>query len=206
MKINELKNYEIKQRFSNYLKNNGYSEYTPTELPSTVYNYPIRIDYIVYYEKGFKDWFDVIINIKQLLQDYDFDGVKSSIGNKSHRAVINSLKRFYEFLNYLEKYENIEYSHLVNNVMQPLDNKLQKEDYISNELTRDNIVQIDDIVVWEDLEDNTEIKRQICQKYIGGNEQISCNAELAQKSIGKKQGTIVIINEVYKYKIKKIIK
>lgn len=97
MEIYKLSEVQLKKKFTDYLIANGYSAVTPTGLPSTAYNYPIRIDKIVYYE-NYKNWFDVIANINKLLIDYDIGGIKEKKGNISHRAVINALKRFNEFL------------------------------------------------------------------------------------------------------------
>ncbi|MCL2364450.1 MAG: hypothetical protein FWC71_07305 [Defluviitaleaceae bacterium] len=43
-------------------------------------------------------WDEAAQNISSLIQMYDIGGAKEDIGNKSHRAVINALKRFSEFL------------------------------------------------------------------------------------------------------------
>ncbi len=86
----------LKEQFQYWLKIKGYSEYTPKGLPSTVYDYPKRIEYIIWYEK-LKSWQDVVININRLLKEYDENGIKSEIGKKSHSAVINALRRFNEF-------------------------------------------------------------------------------------------------------------
>ena len=112
MKITQYKSNDIKEKFTQYLKDMGYSEFTPKGTPSTVYDYTYRIDYVIYYEQ-FRDWFDIIENIKQLLQDYSKYGIKGDIGSKSNNAVISALRRFDEFLVYLETKENTEYSYLV---------------------------------------------------------------------------------------------
>ena len=88
---------EIKLLFKNYLIDRGYKEKTPKGYGSTVYDYCSRINYIVYYEH-FYTWIDVILHIDKLLIDYSENGIKSNLGKKSNCAVINALRRFYEFL------------------------------------------------------------------------------------------------------------
>ena len=87
----------LKAEFIKYLINRGYKEYTPSGLGSTSYDYAGRIDYVVYTEH-FRTWVDVFLYIEKLLVDYGEDGVKSDLGKKSNSAVINALRRFYEFL------------------------------------------------------------------------------------------------------------
>ena len=110
----------------------------------------------------------------------------------------------YDKLTQLGKYKSIEYSYLVKSVTKPF-----REYNISsfNKLeVNKNVVQIDDTVIWEDLEDGTEIKRRISKNNNGDSDQISSDAELARKSLGQSEGTIIIVNEIFKFKIKKIIK
>ena len=83
--------------FHNWLKENGYSEVTPKGLPSTCTNYPMRIEYIMWYEH-LSSWQDVVNNIDVLLPAYSEGGIRESIGHKSHDSVINALRRFCEFL------------------------------------------------------------------------------------------------------------
>jgi len=89
----------LKEEFRNYLREKGYSEFTPKGLPSTVYNYPVRIDYIIWFEK-LHSWQNVVDNIDRFLIEYDKGGIKEKVGKKSNSAVINALKRFKEFLDY----------------------------------------------------------------------------------------------------------
>lgn len=86
------------EKFKDYLRQRGYSEYTPTHQPSTVHDYPRRINYVIWLEK-YQSWNDVVINIDSLLSNYGKGGSKESLGKKSNSAVINALKRFYEYLN-----------------------------------------------------------------------------------------------------------
>jgi len=86
----------MKELFKNYLIKEGYAEYTPKGLPSTVYDYIKRIDFVCENEK--MTWIQLSEHIHQIITDYDINGKKEHLGNKSHRAVINALKRYKEFL------------------------------------------------------------------------------------------------------------
>jgi hypothetical protein len=83
------------ENFKRYLIEQGYSEYTPSGNPSTVYDYIKRIEKICEREK---------ITIKQLadnigvyVKKYDTYGVEEAFGKRSHNAFISALKRFEEF-------------------------------------------------------------------------------------------------------------
>ena len=205
MKITEYKSNDIKEKFTQYLKDMGYSEFTPKGTPSTVYDYLGRIDYVIYYEQ-FMDWFDVIENIEQLLQDYSRHGIKEDIGSKSNNAVISALRRFNEFLVYLEAKEDIKYSYLVKEAIKPttIKNNINKSSESAN-ITLDDTIKIGDTIVWIDLADNSIIKRQISPYEESDDEHISYKSELAQKSLYNKQGIKVNVNE-FEYLIKEVIK
>lgn len=88
---------EILNRFESYLESEGYSVVTPKGLPSTTYDYAhARIPFVLKEERI--SIHTLISNIDHYVKLYDFRGLKSAIGNKSHRAVINALKRFQEFI------------------------------------------------------------------------------------------------------------
>ena len=91
----------MKEKFKEYLKSKGYKEFTPKNLPSTVFDYCNRIDYIKWIE-NYNSWNDIVINIDKLLQEYGESGIKEHLGKKSHSAVINALIRFKEFLIYYD--------------------------------------------------------------------------------------------------------
>lgn len=83
------------EKFKHYLIQQGYSEYTPSGSPSTVYDYGKRIEKICERER---------ISIKQLadnigvyVKKYDTFGSEEEFGKKSHNAFISALKRFEEF-------------------------------------------------------------------------------------------------------------
>ena len=79
-------------QFKEYLMDRGY-------MLSTCEDYPKRIEYIIWYEK-LSSWQDVVDNIDVLRSEYDYDGIKKDIGQKSHNAVRSALNRFGEFLRY----------------------------------------------------------------------------------------------------------
>ena len=86
----------VLDKFEEYLENKGYSKLTPKGLPSTTYDYSHnRIPFVLQIEKV--DITQLILNIDYYVSIYDFNGTKEHLGNKSHRAVINALKRFEEF-------------------------------------------------------------------------------------------------------------
>ncbi|MDZ4197270.1 MAG: hypothetical protein U1C51_08530 [Candidatus Izemoplasmatales bacterium] len=88
---------EILNRFELYLESQGYSVVTPQGLPSTTYDYAhARIPFVLREEQISVQ--TLMNDIDQYVKLYDFRGLKSALGNKSHRAVINALKRFQEFL------------------------------------------------------------------------------------------------------------
>jgi len=86
----------MKEPYTQYLKEQGYSEWTPSGNKSTVYDYPNRIENVCRWEH--MTWSEVAMNITSLIQLYDIGGAKEDVGNKSNRAVINALKRYSEFL------------------------------------------------------------------------------------------------------------
>ncbi|MCL2367356.1 MAG: hypothetical protein FWC72_00015 [Oscillospiraceae bacterium] len=88
----------MKKQFQSYLEKQGYSVVTPAGNPSTVYDYIKRIDKVCEWEHT--TWAGLAQNIHSVITQYDLGGLKESLGNKSHRAVINALKRFSEFLAY----------------------------------------------------------------------------------------------------------
>lgn len=86
----------MKERFEAYLINQGYALVTPRGRPSTVYSYQNCIDKVCEWEH--KTWIGLAANIGPVVALYDVGGLKEDYGNKSHKAVINALKRFKEFI------------------------------------------------------------------------------------------------------------
>lgn len=87
---------KILRDFKNYLIRCGYAEYTPSGLPSTAYDYVGRIKKVLEWENISLE--ELNHNIDTICRDYDIGGVKQNLGEKSHRSVINALKRYREFL------------------------------------------------------------------------------------------------------------
>lgn len=83
--------------YEKYLISIGYKQTTPSGHPSTVYQYLKAIRNVCDEECigliGLKE------NINAIITKYDVGGEKEIIGAKSHKTVINALKRFEEFLN-----------------------------------------------------------------------------------------------------------
>lgn len=88
----------MRKQFKEYLIKEGYKEYTPSGHPSTVYDYIKRIDFICE-EEGLLSWTQLAANVNHYVNNYDIGGKKERLGELSHRAVINALKRFRDFLN-----------------------------------------------------------------------------------------------------------
>lgn len=86
----------MKEQFIVYLKEQGYSEYTPAGHPSTVYDYPKRIDKVCEWERT--TWAGLAESVGAFVTKYDVGGEKEDFGKKSKSAYINALKRFREFL------------------------------------------------------------------------------------------------------------
>jgi len=82
--------------FKRYLIQQGYSEYTPSGYPSTVYDYIKRIEKICERERiTVKQLSD---NINVYVKKYDTFGSEEEFGKRSHNAFISALKRFEEFM------------------------------------------------------------------------------------------------------------
>ena len=86
----------MQDRFIKYLIDQGYKKTTPSGLPSTVYAYAKSIDMVCQCER-----IPLTIlakNISIIVRKYDIGGENEHIGKKSHKTVINALKRFHEFV------------------------------------------------------------------------------------------------------------
>lgn len=85
------------ENFKSFLIQQGYSEFTPSGNPSTVYDYMKRVRRICEREnitvKGMAE------NIDFFIDKYGPTGNQSEFGKKSHNAYINALRRFGEFYN-----------------------------------------------------------------------------------------------------------
>lgn len=83
-------------RFKNYLIECGYKEYTPSGLPSTVYQYVNAIEKVRVWE-GFS-YAEIDENIDELCREYDYGGSRAKLGAIGHSTVINALKKYRVFL------------------------------------------------------------------------------------------------------------
>jgi len=86
----------MEEQFRAFLVASGYREFTPSGNPSTVYDYVKRVNKVCEWESC--TWEQLACRIGTLARDYDTGGIKEELGNKSHRAVINALLRFQEFV------------------------------------------------------------------------------------------------------------
>ena len=85
--------------FQNYLVQQGYKLYTPSHLPSTVFEYRRAVSEIKEIE-GLRLQ-DFCINIDSIIMEYDVGGIKEELGRKKHNTWINALKRFREYLSFV---------------------------------------------------------------------------------------------------------
>lgn len=83
------------ENFKTYLIQQGYSEYTPSGNPSTVYDYGKRVNKILKKEKISIQ--KLTENIDLYVKKYDAYGSEEEFGKSSHNAFINALKRFQDF-------------------------------------------------------------------------------------------------------------
>ena len=86
----------MKKGFENFLAKQGYKLTTPGRKPSTVYDYLKRIDKVCEWEST--SWEGLANSIGVIVKIYDVGGEKEDFGKKSHRAVINALKRYQEYI------------------------------------------------------------------------------------------------------------
>ena len=82
--------------YEKYLISIGYKQTTPSGHPSTVYQY-LKAIRNVCDEEGI-NLIELKENISSVILKYDIGGEKETIGAKSHKTVINALKRFEDFL------------------------------------------------------------------------------------------------------------
>jgi hypothetical protein len=87
----------IEAAFEEYLISSGYSEYTDSGDPSTVFSYTRAIKSVL--EEEGLSWHSLQSDIENIVPIYDIGGAKEHIGAKSNYTVINALKRFMEFVN-----------------------------------------------------------------------------------------------------------
>jgi hypothetical protein len=87
----------IERAFEEYLIKAGYCEQTGAGAPSTVFSYSHAVKKVLE-EEGIS-WGALKNDIKNIVALYDAGGKKEHIGLKSNKTVINSLKRFDEFVN-----------------------------------------------------------------------------------------------------------
>ena len=87
----------MEEQFKEFLKAEGYSEFTPSGHKSTVYYYAKRVNRVCEYEH--MTWDELKDNISSVVKLYDVGGEKEDIGKKSHNAYINAIRAFQKFVN-----------------------------------------------------------------------------------------------------------
>ena len=86
----------VETAFEQYLISAGYSEYSAAGNRSTVYAYTRAIKRVLR-EEGLS-WHTLQSDIDNIIPIYDIGGIKHHIGEDSNDTVIDSLKRFREFV------------------------------------------------------------------------------------------------------------
>ncbi len=82
--------------YGDFLKKRGYSLVTPSDHPSTVYDYQKRVQTICAREHI--PSLDILATkIDSIVIKYSIGGKESAFGARSHNAYINALRRFQEF-------------------------------------------------------------------------------------------------------------
>jgi len=96
MQFDKNHNKKMLERLKKYLIEKGYSEFTPSGKPSTVYDYIKRVERIRSRENMTLS--ELAENISYYVDKYGPTGNESEFGKRSHNAFINALRRFGEFL------------------------------------------------------------------------------------------------------------
>ena len=87
---------DARERFTQWLIEKGYPEFTPAGNRSTARDYPFRVEQVC--ENENLSWDALAAQIDSVIPAYDRGGVKEAKGNQSNRSVINALKRYREFV------------------------------------------------------------------------------------------------------------
>ena len=85
----------MQKEFKLWLVSQGLKEFTDNGTPSTVNDYVGRINRICISENC--KWNELANRINKILQEYEKDGEKSSLGKRSHDSVLNALRWFCKF-------------------------------------------------------------------------------------------------------------
>ncbi|MCI6000106.1 MAG: HNH endonuclease [Finegoldia magna] len=85
----------LKEKFSQFLVNAGFSVQTPSGNPSTTYDYTKRIEWVCKEES--LSWEELLTAIDDIVIQYDKGGIKENLGKQSKSAVINALKQYQLF-------------------------------------------------------------------------------------------------------------
>ena len=86
----------LRKGYRDYLEKSGYSLYTPSGNPSTVFDYDKRIEWVCEQENC--SWAELKERIGSVVAEYDVGGKKELDGERSHRAVISALRAFQRYI------------------------------------------------------------------------------------------------------------
>jgi len=87
---------KMQKHFEKYLTDRGYRTITKSGKPSTVSQYAKGVDAIC--QREGLSWDALASKISTIVKIYDIGGKKQHIGERSHKTVINALRRFEEFV------------------------------------------------------------------------------------------------------------
>lgn len=93
----KIRDVAMKKNFEQYLIDKGYKELTEKGKPSTVYDYPKRIDKISkHYNKDVYSIEDSS-ELEKIIEELNKNGKNKELGNQSNRAVYSAMARYCEF-------------------------------------------------------------------------------------------------------------
>lgn len=87
----------MEEQFKSFLKEKGYSEFSPSGNPSVVYDYAKRV-IRVSKDEGYASLEEFAKDIDTILPKYRKGGEKENVGTKSKNAVVSALEQFRLFV------------------------------------------------------------------------------------------------------------
>lgn len=185
---------DLRKSFEEFLIRNGYKQYTPSGLPSTVYEYINGVDF-VREEECLLSWSQLASNIGKFVCMYDVGGRKEALGEKGHKTIINSLKRFREFLDEID-YQDESYSKTEANFSQST-----KPDNIEIKPIQ-KYAGVGSTVIYRILEDNGVNQVTIVEPANKkSDKEVSKTSELGESLLYRKEGEVVKVNSSEPYTI-----
>lgn len=101
MRSHQMADNKLLDLFEEFLIDCGYSQVTPSGLPSTVPQYIHAIKKVC--DAEHVSLITLPKCIDQIVKKYDVGGEKELVGKQGHSTVINALKRYAEFIKALSE-------------------------------------------------------------------------------------------------------